>query len=73
MEDKTMAQYRSKLEFDGPQQCQQFQMMAFGICCATCECSDQQCPWHRQEEVQTQPSGVQQQAKEEEASAATAS
>jgi hypothetical protein len=36
------------LEFRTREQCEQFQMAAFGI--ATCERSDQECPWGRQDE-----------------------
>lgn len=32
------------------EQCEQFQMIHFGISCATCECSDDECPWHRRDE-----------------------
>jgi hypothetical protein len=32
------------------EQCEEFQMMRFGISCATCERSDEECPWHRQDE-----------------------
>ena len=32
------------------EQCEQFQMMRFGISCATCERTDEECPWHRQDE-----------------------
>jgi hypothetical protein len=38
------------LEFRTREQCEQFQMMAFGISCATCERSDQECPWGRRDE-----------------------
>jgi hypothetical protein len=38
------------LEFRTREQCEQFQMSTFGISCATCERSDQECPWHRQDE-----------------------
>jgi hypothetical protein len=44
-------QFRTKLEFDTAQQCEQFQMMAFGISCATCQRSDHECPWNRQAEL----------------------
>jgi hypothetical protein len=46
-----MLQFRTKLEFKTVQQCEQFQMMAFGISCATCQRSDQECPWNRREEL----------------------
>jgi len=32
------------------QQCEQFQIMHFGISCATCARSDAECPWHREDE-----------------------
>lgn len=32
------------------EQCEQFQMIQFGISCATCERSDDECPWHRQDD-----------------------
>jgi hypothetical protein len=32
------------------EQCEQFQMMHFGVSCATCERSDAECPWHREDE-----------------------
>jgi hypothetical protein len=35
------------------EQCEQFQMMRFGVSCATCERSDEEYPWHRQDEVAT--------------------
>ena len=35
------------------EQCEQFQMMHFGVSCATCELSDDECPWHRQDEAAT--------------------
>jgi hypothetical protein len=38
------------LQFVTRQQCEQFQMMHFGISCATCERWDEECPWHRQDE-----------------------
>ena len=38
------------LNFWTREQCEQFQMMHFGISCATCERSDEECPWHRQDE-----------------------
>ncbi|MGA9393647.1 MAG: hypothetical protein WBV69_24660 [Candidatus Sulfotelmatobacter sp.] len=49
MEDKTMAHFK-KIEFEGPEDCEQFQMMAFSVSCATCERSDEECPWHRRGE-----------------------
>jgi hypothetical protein len=30
------------------EQCEQFEMQ-FGITCAICERSDEECPWHRQD------------------------
>jgi hypothetical protein len=35
------------------EQCEEFQMMHFGVSCATCELSDEECPWHRQDTVGT--------------------
>ena len=35
------------------EQCEQFQMMHFGVSCSTCERSDDECPWHRQDDVAT--------------------
>jgi len=35
------------LNFRTREQCEQFQMMRFGISCATCERSDEECPWNR--------------------------
>jgi hypothetical protein len=35
------------------ERCEQFQMMRFGVSCATCERSDEECPWHRQDEKDT--------------------
>jgi hypothetical protein len=35
------------LKFMTREQCEQFQIMCFGISCATCERSDQECPWNR--------------------------
>jgi hypothetical protein len=29
------------------EQCEEFQMTRFGISCATCDRSDDECPWHR--------------------------
>jgi hypothetical protein len=43
------------LEFETSDQCEQFQMMAFGISCATCDRSDQQCPWERRNQPTDQP------------------
>ena len=37
------------LNFQTKEQCENFQMMNFGISCATCERSDEECPWHRQD------------------------
>ena len=39
------------LHFWTKEQCEQFQIMHFGISCSTCERSDEQCPWHRNEEA----------------------
>ncbi len=33
------------------EQCERFQIMNFGISCDTCECSDQECPWGRRDEL----------------------
>jgi hypothetical protein len=33
--------------------CEQFQMMHFGVSCSTCQRSDEECPWHRKDEVET--------------------
>jgi hypothetical protein len=41
------------LQFLSREQCEQFQMMHFGISCATCECSDVECPWQRQDKPTT--------------------
>jgi hypothetical protein len=38
------------LEFRTREQCEQFQMTAFAISCATRERSDQECPWGRRDE-----------------------
>ena len=46
-----MLQFTTELELKTTQQCEQFQLMAFGISCATCECSDQECPWDRRDEL----------------------
>jgi hypothetical protein len=35
------------LKFRTREQCEQFQIMRFGISCATCERWDEECPWHR--------------------------
>jgi hypothetical protein len=32
------------------EQCEQYQMTAFDVSCATCERSDQECPWGRRDE-----------------------
>ena len=32
------------------EQCEQFQMLYFGVSCATFERSDEECPWHRQDD-----------------------
>lgn len=37
-------------EFKTSEQYEQFQMVAFGVSCATCGCSDQECPWGRRNE-----------------------
>ena len=34
------------LKFWNREECEQFQMMHFGVSCATCERSDEECPWH---------------------------
>jgi hypothetical protein len=36
------------LNFWSREQCEQFQILHFGISCASCERSDEECPWHRQ-------------------------
>jgi hypothetical protein len=41
------------LKFWNREECEQFQMTHFGVSCATCERSDEECPWHRQDEVET--------------------
>lgn len=41
------------LKFETREKCEQFRMMAFDLCCATCERSDQECPWGRQDEPVT--------------------
>ncbi len=38
------------LRFWTREQCEQFQMMYFGVSCATCERSDEECPWHRRDD-----------------------
>jgi hypothetical protein len=38
------------LKFRTREQCEQFQMAAFEISCATCELWDQECPWDRRDE-----------------------
>ena len=38
------------LELCSREQCEQLQMMRFGVSCATCERLDEECPWHRQDE-----------------------
>ena len=35
---------------DTREQCEQFQMLYFGVSCATCERSDEECPWHRRDD-----------------------
>jgi hypothetical protein len=37
------------------EQCERFQMMHFGISCATCERWDEECPWHRQDDDEMAP------------------
>jgi hypothetical protein len=44
-------QFKARLQFQNAQQCEQFQMTAFGISCATCQCSDEECPFSRRDEV----------------------
>lgn len=39
------------LHFWTREQCEQFQIMHFGMSCATCERSDEECPWHRNDEA----------------------
>jgi hypothetical protein len=46
-----MLKFRTRLEFKTAEQCEQFQMMAFGVSCATCQRSDRECPWNRQDEL----------------------
>ena len=41
------------LHFWTREQCEQFQIVHFGISCATCERSDEECPWHRKDELNT--------------------
>jgi hypothetical protein len=38
------------LHFWTREQCEQFHIMHFSISCATCERSDQECPWHRRDD-----------------------
>lgn len=38
------------LQFRSKEQCEQFQLSAFDISCATCERTDQECPWDRLDE-----------------------
>jgi hypothetical protein len=38
------------LRFWTREQCEQFQMMYFGVSCSTCQRSDEECPWHRQDD-----------------------
>jgi len=37
------------LEVSTREQCEQFQMSAFNVSCATCERSDRECPWSRKD------------------------
>jgi len=37
------------LEVSTREQCEQFQMSAFNVSCATCERSDRECPWGRKD------------------------
>jgi hypothetical protein len=41
----------SAMKFHPPtrEECEGFQMLAFGVCCATCEWSDQECPFGRRD------------------------
>lgn len=65
-----MAHFK-KIEFEGPEECEQFQMMAFSVTCATCERSDEQCPWHRRQPDAKVPGEAQPEESEAEAFAAT--
>jgi hypothetical protein len=38
------------LELRSREQCEQYQMAAFDVSCATCERWDQECPWDRRDE-----------------------
>jgi MoaA/NifB/PqqE/SkfB family radical SAM enzyme len=40
------------LKFRTREQCEQFQIMRFGVSCATCERSDEECPWNRDDAKQ---------------------
>jgi hypothetical protein len=44
-------QFKTRFQFQNAQQCEQFQMTAFGVSCATCQCSDQECPFNRRGEL----------------------
>jgi hypothetical protein len=44
-------QFRTRFQFQNAQQCEQFQMTAFGVSCATCQCSDDECPFNRRDEA----------------------
>lgn len=52
------------LYFSNREQCENFQMVHFGISCSTCERSDEECPWHRQD---SEPSDLRTQDMVEEA------
>jgi hypothetical protein len=43
----------ARMSFQTAEQCETFQMMAFGISCTTCERSDEECPWGRRYETTT--------------------
>jgi hypothetical protein len=45
------------------EQCEEFNMMRFGITCATCELSDDECPWHRRD-TQTRGAATEQMSEE---------
>jgi hypothetical protein len=40
------------LKFRTREQCEQFQIMRFGVSCATCERSNEECPWNRDDAKQ---------------------
>jgi hypothetical protein len=46
--------FKMAVEFNSSKECEQFQLMVFGISCALCARTDQQCPWHRDLEQNNQ-------------------